>query len=610
MHQWVFQLSCMLFLISCGGGISVVPTYTVGGTLGGLASGGEVTLLNNGGDALTLTNNGSFTFATPIAYNNNYAITVGKNPPGQTCSVTNGSGAGVIANINNVSVTCSTLTYAVGGTVSGLLSGQQVTLSNNDGDALTLTNNGSFTFKTPVAYGGNYIVRVAQNPIGQICSVTDGSGTGIGGNVSNVSVTCSTLTYTVGGTVSGLLSGQQVTLLNNNSDALTVTSNGSFTFKTPVTNGSNYAVKVGTRPATQVCTVANGAGNIAAADVLNINISCLYGSAYVTNVNDGTIGQYTIGSDGALTPMSTLTVSAGNGPFNAAIDATGQRLYAVNINSDTVSQYTIGSNGALTPISNSPIALTGRGPRSIAIDPTGRYAYVVNAPDNNASQYNIGSNGALIPMSNPTIKTTPTVSTTAYPSAIAIDPTGHYAYVANYSNNVISQHNISSNGELTPINTPEVYASVSPVSIAIDPTGHYAYAVASYSNTVSQFTIGDTGGLTPMVPKNISAGKTPGGIAIDPTGRHVYVVNSSDNTVSQYNIGSNGTLTLMSVPTVATGKTPVSIAIDRTGRYAYVTNSSDNTISQYNIGSDGALMLMSVSTVATGKSPRSIVLLP
>lgn len=38
--------------------------------------------------------------------------------------------------------------------------------------------------------------------------------------------------FTIGGTVSGLNSGTSVTLLDNGTDALKVTANGSFTFKT------------------------------------------------------------------------------------------------------------------------------------------------------------------------------------------------------------------------------------------------------------------------------------------------------------------------------------------------------------------------------------------
>jgi len=56
-------------LSSCGGGSSSPPppvTYTIGGTMTNLASGGSMKLQDNGGDTLTVTANGPFTFATKL----------------------------------------------------------------------------------------------------------------------------------------------------------------------------------------------------------------------------------------------------------------------------------------------------------------------------------------------------------------------------------------------------------------------------------------------------------------------------------------------------------------------------------------------------------------
>ena len=52
----------------------------------------------------TVNADGSFSFATPIAYNGSYSVTVGTQPVGQECSVSNGSGSGISASVSNVSV--------------------------------------------------------------------------------------------------------------------------------------------------------------------------------------------------------------------------------------------------------------------------------------------------------------------------------------------------------------------------------------------------------------------------------------------------------------------------------------------------------------------------
>lgn len=185
-------------LSACGGGGSsssgsTPTTYTVGGTLTGLASGASVSLLDNGGDALAVSASGSFTFKTALASGAAYAVTVGTQPTGQTCTVTGGSGTVASANVTAVTVSCATAaptTFTIGGTVTGLAAGGSLALLNKGGDSLTLTANGPFVFATAVTNGATYAVTVGTQPAGQMCAVTSGSGTVAGANVTNVTVTC------------------------------------------------------------------------------------------------------------------------------------------------------------------------------------------------------------------------------------------------------------------------------------------------------------------------------------------------------------------------------------------------------------------------------------
>src|SRR5262245_34875546 len=94
-----------------------------------------------------------------------------------------------------------------------------------------------------------------------------GSGNGGGGGGGGRG----TSSYTVGGTVSGLVSSGLV-LQNSGGNNLTVTGSGNFTFSTAVTNGGAYAVTVLTQPGTpsQTCTVSNGSGTVAGANITNV----------------------------------------------------------------------------------------------------------------------------------------------------------------------------------------------------------------------------------------------------------------------------------------------------------------------------------------------------
>jgi hypothetical protein len=85
--------------------VCTTNTYTVGGLVSGLS--GSVTLMNNGADPIVLSINRSFTFTSQVASGSNYNVTIGTQPAGQTCSVTNPTGTIAGANVTNVVVSCS-----------------------------------------------------------------------------------------------------------------------------------------------------------------------------------------------------------------------------------------------------------------------------------------------------------------------------------------------------------------------------------------------------------------------------------------------------------------------------------------------------------------------
>jgi len=164
-------------------------------------------------------------------------------------------------------------THAIGGTVSGLTG--SLVLQNNGADNLTVSADGSFTFNTVLSNSTAYAVTILTQPTGQMCSVSNGSGTVSGAAVVNIAINCISI-YSIGGTVSGL-SGSLV-LQNNGADNLTVSANGSFAFNTALSNSTAYAVTVLTEPASQDCTVTSGVGTVADANVVNIVVQCAMGT--------------------------------------------------------------------------------------------------------------------------------------------------------------------------------------------------------------------------------------------------------------------------------------------------------------------------------------------
>ena len=232
----------------------VPSSYTVSGNVSGLSGIGLV-LQNNGTDNLSLNASGGFTFSTALNDGSNYSVSVQTQPgtPAQSCVVSNGSGTISGANVANVAVSCTTIpvqSYSVSGSVSGL-SGSGLVLQNNGADNLSINTNGSFTFPGVLNDGSNYSVTVQTQPgtPAQTCNVSSGSGTINSSNITNVSVSCTTVTqnYSVSGSVSGL-SGTGLVLQNNGADNLSITTNGSFTFVTALTDGIGYNVTILSQP--------------------------------------------------------------------------------------------------------------------------------------------------------------------------------------------------------------------------------------------------------------------------------------------------------------------------------------------------------------------------
>jgi len=102
--------------------------------------------------------------------------------------------------------------FTVGGVLSGV-SLSELRLTNNDGDELVLAAGGRFTFATALANGAPYNVKVSQQPSTppQTCAVSNGTGTIASGNVTEVDIVCSALSFTVLG-ITDTGPGQQPTL--------------------------------------------------------------------------------------------------------------------------------------------------------------------------------------------------------------------------------------------------------------------------------------------------------------------------------------------------------------------------------------------------------------
>jgi hypothetical protein len=86
-----------------------------------------------------------------------------------------------------------TRTFTVSVTVAGLNPiSTDLVLQNNGGDNLTISVDGTYTFSIPLHRKASYSVDVLTQPMGpdQTCTVSNGTGTIVNSNITNITVSC------------------------------------------------------------------------------------------------------------------------------------------------------------------------------------------------------------------------------------------------------------------------------------------------------------------------------------------------------------------------------------------------------------------------------------
>jgi serine/threonine protein kinase, bacterial len=163
-------------------------------------------------------------------------------------------------------------TFTLGGGITGLTASGLVLAAGID--TLTVASAATgFTMPTALAEGASYAVSVQAQPTGQACSVSNGSGTISGANVTNVAVACAALAHSLGGTISGLASPGLA--LRNGSDTVTPAAGAlSFTFPTQVAEGGGYAVGIGAQPTGETCSLAGATGTMGTSDLSSVQVTC------------------------------------------------------------------------------------------------------------------------------------------------------------------------------------------------------------------------------------------------------------------------------------------------------------------------------------------------
>ncbi len=356
-------------------------TYSISGTISG-AGGSGATVNLTGASTATVTADAAGNYSFPGLQNGSYTVTASK--AGFTFTP-----AGQPVTINNASVTAmnfSTVTYSISGTISGAGgNAATVTLSGGASAVVTADASGNYTF--PGLTNGAYVVTPSQpgfsfSPANQSVTVSSA-------NVTSVSF--STVTYSISGTISGAGgSGATVNLTGAATATVTADAAGNYSF-TGLQNGS-YTVtpsKAGFAftPASQPVTVNNASvtgmnfsivtysisGTISGAGGTGATVNLTGASAATVTADAG--GNYSF--TGLQNGSYTVTPSKAGFSFTPASQpATVSSSNLTGINFGTVTYSISGTiSGAGGP--SATVNLTGAATASVTADPAGNYSFTV-----------------------------------------------------------------------------------------------------------------------------------------------------------------------------------------------------------------------------------------
>ena len=526
-------------------------TQTVGGMISGLTVAGLI-LKDNGGDNLAVPANATtFTFATPVADGNPYAVAIAAQPTTETCQVAaNGSGTVGSTNVTNVSITCAINQYSVGGTVTGLSGATGLVLSDNNTDTLTVmppAGGGAeaFKFTNTVPSGGAYKVTIKTQPANQaqVCTVTSGgSGNITTGDITNVAINCVNV--------------------------------GRFVFVTNQSDGANGDVSAFTiNQTTGALTAATGSPFLADKAPSNVAVDTTGQFVYVSNKSSLDVTAFYLDPNTGILTLKASYFSTHTVPLSIAITPTDNYLFASGGGVDmpgAIFSFTLNNqSGQLFGVTGSKIDLTSAAPSS-AIDPTGQYLFVP-VPSHFIWVFSIGAGGLL----NPTDQTGngPFGTVPNEPYGIAVWPggtaAGGFLYVSSRTAGAVGVFSYDSTGTLTHLKT--VDAGLGTRGVAIDPAGTYLYAANYTDGTISAYSINaQTGALTAVGPDvatgnlNSVASPGPSNLMWDPSGQWLYCTNTLDGSISVFT-ANLGVLTLVgsvdTVQTNPTGASPLGIAV-------------------------------------------------
>jgi 6-phosphogluconolactonase len=330
---------------------------------------------------------------------------------------------------------------------------------------------------------------------------------------------------------------------------------------------------------------------------------------YVSNAEDGDIGMYRLGADGALQPGARFKAGKPVGPMSVSPD---KRFLVAAVRSQpyTAFTYEIEKDGSLRPVGTGPLA---ESLPYIVHDRSGRFLLGASYSAHLVSVNPIGQDGRVDAPQQ-------VIPTARHAHAIITDRKNRFAFVPHLGTDQVFQFVFDEKSGRLSANTPpllQLKAGTGPRHLITSPDNRFVFLLNELTATVSTLllengllkelasasALAPDSKLGPGMPRpqqgrDVSNDIWASDLHLTPNGRFLYAAERTSSTIGAFSVDT-GSGRLSYLGSTPTEKQPRGFRIDPAGRFMVVAGEKSDTLSSYAIEPDGGLRHL--GKVPTGK---------